>query len=99
MVERAPTKTAGPGVKEKQEKSSTQPVEQQQEQAEQESDANHGGRDEWPDSDVNPATEIHIDDGEDGELARTDDHDASRREDKSDSDGEDRSRRGRSSVS
>ena len=43
---------------------------------------NYGGRDQSPDRDVNPAEDIHIHEGEDGEPAKTGRHNAQQRKDK-----------------
>ncbi len=43
----------------------------------------YGGRgEEAPDRDVNPADDLHVHDGEDGEPAETEHHDAQQRNDK-----------------
>ena len=82
MSDAARERTGGPGRKEKQEKPSVQPAEDQQAQETCEDEAHHGGRTKWPDEDVNPASDIHVDEGEEGEPARTGDHDALRRADR-----------------
>ena len=82
MTNASHNRRGGPGKKEKQEKSSVQSSKDQQKQEEIEDHAYHGGRDKWPDSDVNPATIIHVDDDEEGEPAATDDHDARRHKDR-----------------
>ena len=61
---------------------SVQTPEEEQEEEAAEADAHHGGRTKWPDGDVNPASDIHIDEDEEGEPAPTRDHHAQRRDDK-----------------
>ncbi|MAW78890.1 MAG: hypothetical protein CMI63_01530 [Parvularcula sp.] len=72
----------GPGGKEKQEKPSVQSTEEERQLKKVEERAHHGGRGEWPDEDVNPAPEMHVEEGEKGEPARSDTHDAQKRKDK-----------------
>lgn len=71
-----------PQKKEKQEKPSVQTAEDQQAEETIEETAHHGGRTKWPDGDVNPASDIHVEEGEEGEPAKTGDHNAQRRDDK-----------------
>ncbi len=77
-----PSRTGGPGKKEKQEKPSVQSAKEEQKLKEVEEHAHHGGRDEWPDADVNPAQDIHVEEGEEGAPAGADTHDAQQRQDK-----------------
>lgn len=82
MTERATQRQRETPKKEKQEKPSVQTPEEEQEEEAAEADAHHGGRTKWPDGDVNPASDIHIDEDEEGEPAPTRDHHAQRRDDK-----------------
>ncbi|MCK5747975.1 MAG: hypothetical protein KAH44_17285 [Oricola sp.] len=82
MTERATQTQRETPKKEKQEKPSVQSTEEQQEEEAVENEAHHGGRTKWPDGDVNPASDIHVDEDEEGEPAPTSDHHAQRRDDK-----------------
>ncbi|WP_428409355.1 hypothetical protein [Hyphococcus sp.] len=75
-------RSGGPGKKEKQEKPSVQSAKDEQKLKEAEERAHHGGRDEWPDEDVNPAQDIHVEEDEEGAPASADTHDAQQRKDK-----------------
>lgn len=85
-----------PQKKEKQEKPSVQTPQEEQAEEAIENEAHHGGRTKWPDGDVNPASDLHVDEDEEGEPARTRDHHAQRRDGKDGGDKkkprEDRSR-------
>ncbi len=89
----AKTRTGGPGKKEKQEKPSVQPTEEQREEEAIEDTAHHGGRSKWPDADVNPAPDIHVEEGEEAAPAETHDHDARRRKDKDENGDDSRGRK------
>ncbi|WP_375203067.1 hypothetical protein [Hyphococcus sp.] len=78
--------SGGPGRKEKQEKPSVQTREEERALKEAEERAHHGGRDEWPDEDVNPARDIHVEEGEEAAPAEADTHDARQRKDKTEKD-------------
>lgn len=71
-----------PQQKEKQEKPSVQTPQDQQAEEAIENVAHHGGRTKWPDGDVNPAPDLHVDEDEEGEPAATRNRHAQRRDDK-----------------
>ena len=57
-------------------------ADEQQEHEKHDQKNKYGGRSEKPDGDVNPADDMHIDDGEEEKTACTDYHDAKNRKDK-----------------
>lgn len=75
-----PTKPVTQNKKAREKDQAESEADDKQKEADEEN--NYGGRDNRPDRDVNPAEDVHVHDGEDGEPATTEHHDTQQRKDK-----------------